>query len=195
MSTKTKYFLDTEFIENGTTIDLLSIGIVCEDGRTFYRQNLEANFRNASDWVWRNVFPHLQHFNMQGGRSCQPSTSGMGDKLSMCHPLECPWRNKPQIRDGVIDFMDIEKYGKPEVWGYYADYDWVAFCQLFGTMMNLPKGFPMFCMDLKQLCASVGDPEMPTFGTGIHNALSDAIEIQKRYEWIIARNTPQPTGL
>jgi hypothetical protein len=28
-----KYYYDTEFIEDGRTIDLISIGIVAEDGR------------------------------------------------------------------------------------------------------------------------------------------------------------------
>ncbi len=37
-----------------------------------------------------------------------------------------------------------------EFYGYYCDYDWVVFCQLFGKMIDLPKGFPMYCKDLKQ---------------------------------------------
>lgn len=37
-----------------------------------------------------------------------------------------------------------------EFYGYFADYDWVAFCWLFGRVMDLPKGFPMYCIDLKQ---------------------------------------------
>jgi hypothetical protein len=41
--------------------------------------------------------------------------------------------------------------GSPEFYAYYADYDWVAFCWLFGKMMDLPKGFPMYCIDLKQM--------------------------------------------
>ncbi len=40
--------------------------------------------------------------------------------------------------------------GNPEFYGYYADYDWVLFCSLYGRMMDLPKGFPMYCRDLKQ---------------------------------------------
>ena len=48
MST-TKYFLDTEFIEDGKTIDLISLGIVCEDGRELYLQNSECEFQKASD--------------------------------------------------------------------------------------------------------------------------------------------------
>lgn len=39
----------------------------------------------------------------------------------------------------------------PEFYAYYADYDWVVFCWIFGNMMSLPKGFPMYCKDLKQI--------------------------------------------
>ncbi len=70
--------------------------------------------------------------------------------------------------------MDIEAYGKPELWGYYSSYDHVAFCQLFGTMMDLPKGFPMYTRDIKQLCDSIGNPRLPEQGKGEHNALLDA---------------------
>ena len=31
-----KYFYDTEFIEDGSTIELISIGVVAEDGREYY---------------------------------------------------------------------------------------------------------------------------------------------------------------
>ena len=37
-----------------------------------------------------------------------------------------------------------------EFYGYYSDYDWVVFCWLFGKMIDLPKGFPMYCIDLQQ---------------------------------------------
>ena len=51
-----KYFLDTEFLE-GTqkkwfgqtkpTIDLISIGIVCEDGREYYAISKDFNLKEA----------------------------------------------------------------------------------------------------------------------------------------------------
>lgn len=170
-----KYFFDTEFIENGTTIDLLSIGLIAEDGREYYRQNIECNFAAAGDWMLRNVMPHLQHYNMQGFRTCNELSKlgGMGSRESFCGP-ECPWRRKYEIRDEVKAFLDIEKFGKPEIWGYYADYDWVAFCQLFGKMIDLPKGFPMWCRDLKQLCDQLGNPPLTEQGKGEHHALADA---------------------
>lgn len=54
-----RYWFDTEFIENGKTIELLSIGIVAEDGRVLYLESSECNANGASPWVIENVLPHL----------------------------------------------------------------------------------------------------------------------------------------
>ncbi len=43
-----------------------------------------------------------------------------------------------------------DRSANPVFIGYYCDYDWVVFCWLFGHMMSLPKGFPKYCVDLKQ---------------------------------------------
>lgn len=58
-----RYWFDTEFIEDGKTIDLLSIGIVAEDGREFYAENVEADLTKGSDWVQHNVIVHLDWLN------------------------------------------------------------------------------------------------------------------------------------
>lgn len=179
-----RYFLDTEFIEDGRTIDLISIGIVSEDGRSLYCQNLDCKFSAAGDWVWRNVFPHLLHFDMRGERACTglPGKDPMSNARQSRCAEPCPWRRRYEIRDEVMAFLD-PKFGKPEIWGYYADYDWVAFCQLFGPMAALPKGFPMYCRDIKQLCVSVGDPELPAC-PGEHNARRDALWNKQAYEFL-----------
>lgn len=180
-----KYFLDTEFVENGSTIDLISLGIVCEDGRTLYKQNKDCKFQSASDWVWRNVFPHLIHFDMHGIRSCNEKSHVMESRLDgRCHSKDCPWDYRSNIRDSVIKFCDVEKYGKPEFWGYYADYDWVAFCQLFGTMMDLPKDFPMYCRDIKQWCDQLGNPQLPKPDVEIHHALVDAQGVEEMWKFL-----------
>ena len=195
-----KYFLDTEFIEDGKTIDLISIGIACNDGRTFYRQNSECKFDKASDWVWRNVFPHLVHFDMRGKRSCSPVVhsynSGLDRReITPCSGTtvegkdRCFWATRSEIRTAVLDFCDVVKYGKPEFWGYFADYDWVAFCQLFGTMAQLPKGFPMYCMDLKQLANQLGDIQIPKPEVEIHHALADAEWAMASYDFLASRST------
>ncbi len=144
-----KYWFDTEFIEDGVTIDLLSIGVVCEDGREFYAQNRDANLDAASEWVRDNVFP--------GMRDCP-------DERIL---------HKEQMRSALYYFIEYGE-GTPEFWAYYGDYDWVGLCQLFGTMMDLPEGWPMFAMDVKQLAVSLGSPELPPQDSAEHNALNDA---------------------
>jgi hypothetical protein len=54
--------------------------------------------------------------------------------------------------DRAENSISICKKHKPiQFYGYYADYDWVLFCWLFGKMIDLPNGFPMYCRDLKQI--------------------------------------------
>jgi len=139
-----KYFLDTEFIEDGKTIDLISIGIVSEAGKEFYEISSEFEESKASPWVVENVIAKL------------------GDK---------PRISREEIKNKILAFIGNDP--KPEFWGYFADYDWVVFCQLFGTMMDLPKKFPMFCLDIKQE-SKLNGVKMPAQKDGNHNALEDA---------------------
>jgi hypothetical protein len=76
-----------------------------------------------------------------------------------------------------LEFVGDDQH--PEFWGYYADYDWVAFCWIFGKMIDLPKGWPMYCRDLKQWSDDIGaatNVPPPKFEgpKGEHNALADA---------------------
>ena len=154
-----RYFLDTEFIESGPKkpIQLISIGIVSEDLRTFYRISSEFNPDDANQWVKDNVLAQLEDYERG---------------------------TLAQIADDVKRFCDPAQFGKPEFWGYYADYDWVVFAQIFGTMMDLPKGFPMYCRDLKQFCDELGNPKLPEQGKGEHNALADACWNIKSYQFL-----------
>lgn len=167
-----KYWLDTEFIEDGKTIDLISIGVVSEDGREFYAQNQQCDFKHASDWVRRNVLMGLEKFNLS---RWEPDLS----YGTLNATLNKPWNTRIGIRAELMHFTRsypgiYKDEPKPEFWGYYADYDWVVICQLFGTMMELPKTWPMYCRDIKQLCDDKGNPKLPEQGKGEHHALADA---------------------
>lgn len=61
-----KYFMDTEFIEYPNTIDLISIGIVCEDGREYYAISNEFDESKADKWVKENV---LSKINKEDGKT------------------------------------------------------------------------------------------------------------------------------
>ncbi len=153
-----RYWYDCEFIDDGKTIDLISIGIVAEDGRELYLESTDFDRGKANQWVRANVLPQLK-----GGEYRWPL---------------------PSIRVTLRDFFDIEEYGKPELWGYYSAYDHVAFCQLFGTMMDLPKGYPMYTRDIKQWCDCLGNPALPLLGKDEHNALADARWNRQAWEFL-----------
>ncbi|MGB0973238.1 MAG: hypothetical protein ACPGVG_20135, partial [Mycobacterium sp.] len=52
-----RYFYDTEFIDNGRTIELISIGVVAEDDREYYAISTEFDPERAGRWVRKNVLP------------------------------------------------------------------------------------------------------------------------------------------
>jgi len=163
-----KIWFDTEFIEDGRTIELVSIGMIREDGATYYAETDQYRPAKASQWVKDNVLVHLK-----GGEAIKPLD--------------------------VIGREIVEFAGEgPEFWAYYADYDWVALCQLYGTMMQLPDGWPMYCRDVKQLCDDLGNPKLPEQDSIEHHALFDAVWTKdawqflrlKKYEAEIAANAP-----
>lgn len=147
-----RIWFDTEFIEDGKTIDLVSIGMVREDGEIYYAVSSEFNPVKASPWVMDNVLVHIYQ--------------------DTAIPQSREW-----IKSEILKFAG----DAPEFWGYYADYDWVVLCQLFGRMIDLPPHWPKFCRDIKQLALQVGDPDLPPQDVKEHHALWDALWNQKAW--------------
>jgi hypothetical protein len=161
-----KYFLDTEFHEFKKkpfigkpidTIELISIGIVSEDGREYYAISKDFDLKDAwnNEWLRNNVLKNL--FNNEKFKHYTEPYSFIQLKKLINHfgktnkqiAEEAKEFCKPQIAEGD-SINGVTKWYNPEFYGYYSDYDWVVFCWLFGRMIDLPKGFPMYCIDLKQ---------------------------------------------
>lgn len=152
-----KIFFDTEFIEDGRTIELISIGLVRDDGAELYREvdPVEVPWDRAHDWVLENVKPHLLN------------SKGQGRDVV---------KSKSDIAYEIVQFV-----GKnPEFWAYFCSYDWVVLCQLYGMMVNLPATWPMYCNDLKQVLGRFTKMPIPMTGTA-HNALDDARWLRNNY--------------
>jgi hypothetical protein len=145
----TRYFYDTEFIEDGRTIDLVSIGVVSERGdREYYAVSTEFDPARAIPWVRRNVLDKL------------PSPSS---------PV---WRSRERIRLDLEQFFAEEE--EPELWAWMGAYDHVVLCQLWGDMRALPRMMPRFTRELRQLWEQAGSPQLPVIGDDAHDALADA---------------------
>lgn len=163
---KYRYFYDCEFIEDGTTIDLVSIAVVDEQGREFYAVSTEFNPDKAIDWVRQNVLNKL------------PSPAS---------PL---WMDRRAIRDRLYEFLvePVRKSGKThagnriELWAWFGAYDHVAFAQLWGAMPDLPRVLPRMTKDLRQRWDDLGRPALPAADGDLHDALADAKLNLKRWD-------------
>lgn len=156
------YFFDTEFLEDGVTVEPISIGICAEDGRELYLEfKYDENRVNESEFLGNNVVPHLTET----------------EKLS-----------RSEVAERVLEFIGNDE--EPQFWAWYAAYDWIVMCQLFGRMIDLPKHFPKFVRDLRQTCAEKGlsRSSLPKTPENAHNALADARWVKAAYSVAVRFN-------
>lgn len=160
-----RYFYDTEFIDDGRTIELISIGMVAEDGREYYGVSTAFDPQRAGPWVRRHVLPKLP-------------------------PLSSPlWRSREQIRDDLGQFLGLAGSGPAdpiELWAWVGAYDHVALCQLWGPMTALPRPVPRLTLELKQRWYELGRPNLPDRPDDVHDALVDARYNLARYRAMMA---------
>ncbi len=176
-----RLYYDCEFLEDGKTIELISIGMVAEDGRELYAVNEDITRDPLysrickHQWLMENVVPHLplstgRTGTQKGHGRITTSSSYLGFfNLDMTSNDVMPRR---MIGNAARDF--ILATPDPKLWAWYGAYDHVALCQLWGRMIDLPAGVPMFTCDLKQEAVRLGNPQMPEQESGVHNALADA---------------------
>lgn len=221
-----KYYYDCEFLE-GTqkerfpvslfrkdtppTIDLISIALVCEDGREYYAISKDFNLKEAWNrfeykrnppsnldhdpawqplvkeyWIRDNVLKsiHNELAQKEYPYALAHEEYDWFSYKTMKYLLNKYGKTNKQIAKEVKDFCEgkepqfkgytvtifdykgtgtassdkaekEEIYSKgrsnPEFYGYYSAYDHVALCWLWGKMLDLPKGFPMYTRDLKQM--------------------------------------------
>lgn len=157
-----RYFYDTEFIEDGVTIELVSIGVVAEDGREFYAVSTEFDERKAGLWVRQNVLNQLPN------------------------PSSNVWKSRDRIREELYEFLTPLGGGVPELWAWVGAYDHIVLAQLWGDMTKLPRKIPRFTRELRQYWEMAGKPRISRQASGQHDALADARHNMVRFNEIHA---------
>lgn len=152
------YFYDTEFLDNGRTIDLISIGIIADDGREYsaHVDGYDWAAAAAHPFVSTEVLPHL---------------------------ADIPQRPREQVADEIAEFLDPDT--RPELWGYFPAYDHVCLAQLWGTMLDPPPHIPQRTNCIAQLGQLLHASEPPVSNNAAHDALADARWTRDVFNWII----------
>ena len=178
-----RIYIDCEFVEDGRTIDLISIALVAEDGREYYAIGDDAWTTQRTvehPWLAANVIPSLplEMYEQAGGMRVATTREGRLVEFASRwdwdkdHPDFGCVKPRDQIALDVLKF--IRATPDPQLYGWYSAYDHVVLAQLFGRMTDLPDGVPMYTGDLKQECVRLGNPHVPQQESGQHNALADA---------------------
>lgn len=174
-----RLFYDTEFLEDGHVIRLISVGMVRATDFHYYAVVNDPDvitLAYGDPWLRENVIPSLP-----------VKRSGVGEfwEWDESHPDFRHIKTRKDIADELQDF--ILRYPDPELWADWCAYDHVALCQLFGRMIDLPQGVPMWTHEFRQAVERAGNPELPAMnGLRAHNALDDALELKMRFEWLAA---------
>lgn len=173
-----RIYHDWEFLDDGSTIRPISVGMVSADGYELYHEFIDAPWGEIykDQWLVDNVIPGLsENHNVA-------VVTGEGNAIV---------KSRLGVRIKIVDFllaaMERDNGKSPQLWGWYSAYDHLCLAQLFGRMMDLPDWCPMLTMDLKQEFILRGvdqHPNIPRQRTGLHNALEDAKHLRTKHLWL-----------
>lgn len=159
-----KVFFDTEFTGLHQDTTLMSIGLVDENGRTFYCELDDYDKSGVDDWIKKNVVDNFTGENVG---------------------------NMTYLKDSLGEWLAV--YDQVEMWSDCYAYDWMLFCQIWGHAFNVPKNVYYIPFDLATLLKVKGyDPDTSREGLAgfdedqsKHNALHDALMIKACYVNVI----------
>lgn len=169
---KTKVWFDSEFTGLHKDTTLISIGLVAENGHTFYAEFTDYDRKQLDEWIRTNVLANLRLQHLVGYQ----------DNISALK-----MREVTGPRPFVAAYLKqwLEQFAEIEIWSDTLAYDWVLFCDLFGGAMKIPKNVYYIPFDLATLMMAKGvDPDIDRvkFANAPyllkHNALDDA-KLQK----------------
>ena len=187
----TKLFFDTEFTGLHQNTTLISIGIVSECGKTFYAELTDYDKEQLNDWLRENVISNLTL-----------TDRGADDYFFMVTPDNSYYKcNSRKLVSKLEDWLS--QFEAVEFWSDCLSYDWVLFCQIWGSAFSIPKNIYYIPFDICTLFKTSGidpdvsreefagnmievnDAEMWGGGSRKHNALWDAYVIRACYNKLL----------
>lgn len=187
-----KIFFDTEFTGLHKNTTLVSLGMVDDNGRTFYAEFSDYDKSQVDDWLKENVIDNLEFNNINNVFDYEIS----GDDTDINKANFVVKGSKEYVRS-ILELW-LKPYSNVELVSDVCHYDMMLFVDIFGTAFDLPNKINPACHDINQDIAKFYDcSERTAFDmnreniAGIHidgakhNALHDAQVIKKIYYSIV----------
>lgn len=199
----TRIFFDTEFTGLHKNTTLISIGLVSEDGRTFYAELNDYDKSQVDDWVNENVIKNLIMNPPQPGEQEYYARSRLKKDIPLTEQWNLQMRgSKHEVADEL--YLWLTQFDKVEIWSDCLAYDWVLFNDIWGHAFNIPSNVYYIPFDICTLFKVKGiDPDInrEEFASDYiekhntrltadlkHNALWDAIVIKACYNKLMNKN-------
>lgn len=191
-----KIFFDTEFTGLHQNTTLISIGLISEDGRTFYGEFNDYDQSQVDEWIQENVVDNLTLVGKVGDLD-QGGRVEFGNEANMRTGRGLHWEFRgdkkyieSELRQWFYQFT--HECHQVELWSDVLNYDWTLFRDLFNE--DLPNNIYYIPFDLatlfkiKGVNPDINREELVGLEDGSnekHNSLHDAIVIKKCYEVVM----------
>ena len=180
-----RVYIDTEFEGLWKTANLISLGLVSDDGKELYIEFNDIDVDKQSDWIKQNVLANTVYYgNIDLMAITKTSNYFVGDKY--------------EVKNKLIEWF--KQFPEVQIVSDVCHYDFVQFIDIFGTAFDLPANINASCHDINQdIARFYYIPEkvafdmsrediLENFGVYIdgwkHNALYDAKVIREIYRGI-----------
>ena len=131
-------YFDTEFTGLHKNTALISIGMIAENGRTFYAELNDYDRNQVNDWIQDNVIANLLHNGerfMELSNYCAPYSCVMGGSKEYV---------KAELKRWLSQFDSVQLVSD------VCYYDMILFIDLFGSAFKLPSNVNASCHDINQ---------------------------------------------
>ena len=131
-----KIFFDTEFTGLHKDTTLISIGLVDENGRTFYAEFLGYDGNQIDDWIRDNVITNLKY------KTC--ITNWNNEDFEHFECVGYTYFIKQWLEKWLSIYNDVQLVSD------CSHYDMVLFIDIFGGAFDIPKQVNPACHDINQ---------------------------------------------
>lgn len=140
-----KIFFDTEFTGLHKDTTLISIGLIDENGRTFYGEFSDYDESKCDDWIRENVIKHLK-WSKEGP---------VEDFVNIYVNSWEAFGSKEYIKIVLSEWLS--KYDYVDLVSDCCHYDMVLFIDIFGDAWSIPDVVNPACHDINQDIAKYFD--------------------------------------
>ena len=183
-------YFDTEFTGLKKDTQLISIGLISEDGKEFYGEFASINTELLDDWIIENVLMNTAKYGE------------VNETDIVVNESDYHFGTREEIQEELKNWLS--QFDEVQLISDVCHYDMVLFIDIFGSAFDLPDNVSPVCYDINQDIASYYEESqkdafdrnrediLEEHGITIvgqkHNSLYDARVIQQIYNILNEEN-------